>query len=539
MKQLMLKSAIALWKRGKNENGISLRRRLFLFFAATTIFVVLLFAALLIIFDVGGNGTKAIRDYADGELSHIEKSIETDFGSLSVQGVSFAEKAGKNIDDYLAENDIPQNEFANYPKHLIPILARQMDEALAIMNKNTCTGAFILLDATVNLSADNAEYSKAGIFIKNTHPNSVDTVHSKFNYLRGPAELARKNGIELLGQWKMEYDIENQPFWNDVMKAGREHTDLPLSRLYYWTDCVKLKDNSEAGMLLCVPIRNDSGVIYGVCGIEVSDMLFKQKYTPNDGVYKQVFTLAAPMEGTQIHSENGLIAGNYFLTGDRMETSLNLNVCKNGICLYENESMAYGGAHRELKLYSDDSPYQSNKWAVSVMMPKSVIIETQQGIRTILFSIVMLLLAISLIVSGFISRKYLKPVTEALSLIKTKSYTKEVEKNVYIEINDLMDFLVQQEHSVKPQSQTETMSMFDSFMENLKTLSNAERIVFDKYLEGLKAQQIADELHLSINTIKTHNRRIFAKLNVSTRKELMVYVDMMKEKNLIDGSEND
>ena len=93
MKQLMLKSAIALWKRGKNENGISLRRRLFLFFAATTIFVVLLFAALLIIFDVGGNGTKAIRDYADGELSHIEKSIETDFGSLSVQGVSFAEKA--------------------------------------------------------------------------------------------------------------------------------------------------------------------------------------------------------------------------------------------------------------------------------------------------------------------------------------------------------------------------------------------------------------------------------------------------------------
>ena len=51
MKQLMLKSAIALWKRGKNENGISLRRRLFLFFAATTIFVVLLFAALLIMFD--------------------------------------------------------------------------------------------------------------------------------------------------------------------------------------------------------------------------------------------------------------------------------------------------------------------------------------------------------------------------------------------------------------------------------------------------------------------------------------------------------
>lgn len=53
------------------------------------------------------------------------------------------------------------------------------------------------------------------------------------------------------------------------------------------------------------------------------------------------------------------------------------------------------------------------------------------------------------------------------------------------------------------------------------------------YIRGYKAQEIADELHLSINTIKTHNRRIFAKLNVSTRKELLVYIDMMKELNMI------
>lgn len=53
------------------------------------------------------------------------------------------------------------------------------------------------------------------------------------------------------------------------------------------------------------------------------------------------------------------------------------------------------------------------------------------------------------------------------------------------------------------------------------------------YIRGYKAQEIADELHLSINTIKTHNRRIFAKLNVSTRKELLVYLDMMKELNMI------
>ena len=75
--------------------------------------------------------------------------------------------------------------------------------------------------------------------------------------------------------------------------------------------------------------------------------------------------------------------------------------------------------------------------------------------------------------------------------------------------------------------------MFEQFLQNVKTLSQAERNVFDLYIRGYKAQEIADELHLSINTIKTHYRRIFAKLNVSTRKELLVYIDMMKELNMI------
>ncbi|HHW98320.1 MAG TPA: helix-turn-helix transcriptional regulator, partial [Firmicutes bacterium] len=60
-------------------------------------------------------------------------------------------------------------------------------------------------------------------------------------------------------------------------------------------------------------------------------------------------------------------------------------------------------------------------------------------------------------------------------------------------------------------------------------LSPAEKAVFDLYVEGYKAKEIAAILCLSINTIKTHNRRIYMKLNVSSRKELMVYVNMMKE----------
>ena len=46
---------------------------------------------------------------------------------------------------------------------------------------------------------------------------------------------------------------------------------------------------------------------------------------------------------------------------------------------------------------------------------------------------------------------------------------------------------------------------------------------------GHTAREIAEILCLSINTIKTHNRRIYMKLNVTSRKELMVYIQMMEE----------
>ena len=286
-----------------------------------------------------------------------------------------------------------------------------------------------------------------------------------------------------------------------------------------------------------VPIRSENGTVYGVGGFEVSDMMFKQRYTPNEGTYKNVFSLIAPKEENIIKGNVGLIAGNYFLTADRMETPLNIDSCKGGICYYSNNDTSYGGVHDTLKLYPDNSPYKENEWVLSVMMPKSVISEEEQGVKNVLLAIVIVLLLVSLVVSVLISKRYLKPVTEALDSIKTKSYSGDDKKNTYMEINDLMDFLKQQEKVVEPQCKAETVSMFDEFKENLKTLSRAERMVFDKYLEGLKAQDIAEELHLSINTIKTHNRRIFAKLNVSTRKELMVYVEMMKETNRVNGSD--
>ena len=73
------------------------------------------------------------------------------------------------------------------------------------------------------------------------------------------------------------------------------------------------------------------------------------------------------------------------------------------------------------------------------------------------------------------------------------------------------------------------MPLLEEFVNNTKDLSPAERDVFNLYVQGYTAKEIANILSLSINTIKTHNKRIYMKLNVGSRKELLLYINMLKD----------
>ena len=65
-------------------------------------------------------------------------------------------------------------------------------------------------------------------------------------------------------------------------------SELPLSRLYYLNPSYALADNYEKAMFLCVPPITSDGFVVGVCGFEVSAMLFKLQNTPASSTYTRV-----------------------------------------------------------------------------------------------------------------------------------------------------------------------------------------------------------------------------------------------------------
>ena len=59
------------------------------------------------------------------------------------------------------------------------------------------------------------------------------------------------------------------------------------------------------------------------------------------------------------------------------------------------------------------------------------------------------------------------------------------------------------------------------FAQGLHELTPTERTIYDLYLEGKTTREIMDKLNIKENTLKFHNKNLYGKLGVSSRKQLM------------------
>ena len=70
--------------------------------------------------------------------------------------------------------------------------------------------------------------------------------------------------------------------------------------------------------------------------------------------------------------------------------------------------------------------------------------------------------------------------------------------------------------------------MFRTFAERAKTLTSAERRILNYYIDGHDTADVPDLAFISIHTVKKHNRSIYQKLNVASRDELMLYIELFR-----------
>ena len=70
--------------------------------------------------------------------------------------------------------------------------------------------------------------------------------------------------------------------------------------------------------------------------------------------------------------------------------------------------------------------------------------------------------------------------------------------------------------------------LFDQFIERVHLLTEAERNILRYYIDGHEISEIPELAFISMSTVRKHNRNIYEKLRVSSRNELMLYIDLLR-----------
>ncbi len=514
------------------RNRLSLQRRSFTFFIIFLTAVML--GLILILFSTGAFsvGLNECYLFLRNELKHIAGNVAREFGILSVEGVTLAKRLSEQIENRLQAEGLPPSQLKNHPHLLESILNESFELLVAALEKNKSSGAFVVLDATINPALATAETSRAGLFLKNMEPNVINLAFPAIRFLRGPASIARQKGLNMLPQWQMEFQVEPGDFFFTTMNAAKGST-LPLSRLYYWNPSSVLAGNFEKVMLLCVPLITSDGSVIGVCGFEVSAMLFKLQNTPASSTYTRVFAMLAPEQRNELDASKAMYAGNYTALPLQNGGPLPFKTQENGLSTYfAADGSTYTGLHQTINIYPKDAVFSGNEWALAILMPEQDLRASIREHNRRFLILLFLLLAFSVGAAALISRHQIAPVVGALQKVKDGKVSTYEKTNIQ-EIDDLFAFLAAQDSAASTQLPAEEVTknspLFQDFVKNIATLSPAERSVFNLYIKGYTAKEIAEILCLSINTIKTHNKRIYAKLNVNSRKELLLYVRLIQE----------
>lgn len=448
-------------------------------------------------------------------LEDYDKRIALHFNRMAGHGVRLSQLLSSAIEQELADRNA---KFSDLSDNLELIKALEecsygiLEQTLHFAGSS---GVFVVFDATVNTSVPNADHSRSGVYLKLANIHNCDPISPILLFARGMHEVGSRHGHDFHNRWALEFSLDRLGMFDIVKK----HASADLNRCFHFSPRLNFEGTWENMILLSVPLVSRKGEFMGICGLEVNSLYFRLAFPLDASPLPLVTGLLTCREGSFLAPAKGLNSGAYadnftesFSESLKTEWGGRLN-------RYVSERESFVGVERSISLSPLDG---DNRWVTALLVPESAhrLSVHLKYLKMAVFSVVFLVLAYFL--CYLVSRRFINPILEKIDAITAG----KAERTEIPEIDDLIEYLSREEASAR-EAQPD-MTGYHTFLANIETLSKAERTVFDLYVEGFSAPEIAERLHVTIHTVKSHNRRIYAKLNISSRKELLLFINMMK-----------
>lgn len=474
------------------------------------------------------------------------RQIEKYFDDITMMSEMLATDSSAIIDDYLTGNGIDLRALDDSLLHTEGVQKALFPKLKEELLKADASGAFIILDATVNTGEANADKSRTGLYFQRS---TLDRTDETLLLFRGSADLGRENGVMPHRKWRLEFRTELVPEIKDFFDEKN------LERKSILTGIFALSGTSEKAIAFLTPLCGADNSFYGICGFEISNNYFKDYFAQPTGLDQLTCIFSETTENGVIDCDNIFWAG--VLGGYSLKPSgtLTPKKLKRNLTGFSGET-DFVAVEKQVTICNE-------RYTLAVMQPKS---EFDKTVAVNVMKIVLvcfLLVFTAVVLCVVFSRKFVAPVIKNLEKIRRQEHAEAISD--ISEIDDLFVYLAEQdklrdletdklkrrndELAIVTENQTAEIDKrqaeierlaysrkneidpddYEAFKIGLKELTRTERTVFDLYLQGKTAKEIADALNIRESTLKFHNHNILEKLGVSSRKQMLRYATLLKQ----------
>ena len=529
--------------------------------------------------------------FMDYELDAHTNDIKRQLDSLAAHNTDLSQQLANEIEQtmYMFGLGTDFAKLNDNPQVLSAIQERSYNVLTSKMQQSPCSGVLYLVDASINTKTPTKTYN--GMFLKYTNIHSENTLFNEICMFRGSPELARQKNISLYSTWQLELDTNAFPQTTQLLQGEHDSPDFLLtdvarlreswerSRLFvmpiisssgkaiglcgfeissvYFQQRTRNADYKGYPLITAILDKKNDTQYSGQLSSSAwqSDALLNFS-KDKDYVY---FTSGSnsfigKMQSLDIGGTEHQIA--VLLPSESYDALLAQARWRLALLLSFLLVLSIGSCYFLSKKYvepiiSDLQQLQSNPDAT----PQSNLLEINQFF-------------------DFLQSKSQQQEEKLRQLSKERNAVQQQYGLAATRLKDAQSrqqaiaeqykALEEQLHTLKSEMEQARQQMaqalqekeqaqqqfnfaqtaldkvvakklqiidhdsYKMFIDSLSTLTTKEKEIFDLYTQGLSTKDIIAQQQISENTLKYHNKNIYSKLGVKSRKELLQYIELMR-----------
>lgn len=529
--------------------------------------------------------------FMDYELDAHTNDIKRQMDSLAAHNTDLSQQLANEIEQtmYMFGLGTDFAKLNDNPQVLSAIQERSYNVLTSKMQQSPCSGVLYLVDASINTKTPTKTYN--GMFLKYTNIHSENTLFNEICMFRGSPELARQKNISLYSTWQLELDTNAFPQTTQLLQGEPDSPGFLLtdvarlreswerSRLFvmpiisssgkaiglcgfevssvYFQQRTrnadykgyplitaildKKNDTQYSGQLsssawqsdALLTFSKDKDYVYFTSG---SNSFIGKMQSLDIGDTEHQIAVLLPLE-----SYDALLAQARWRLALLLSFLLVLSI---GSCYFLSKKYVEPIISDLQQLQSNpDAAPQSNLLEINQFFDflQSKSQQQEEKLRQLSkernavqqqYGLAATRLKDAQSRQQAIAEQY-KALEEQLHALKSEmeqarqqmAQALQEKEQAQQQFNFAQTAL---DKVVAKKLQIIDHDSYKMFIDNLSTLTTKEKEIFDLYTQGLSTKDIIAQQQISENTLKYHNKNIYSKLGVKSRKELLQYIELMR-----------